>query len=137
MMRKRLVRPSNVTATAIAGLAFAATGALADEMPQVVISASAPPVHVEQTGALPGGTPVDLLSVSYHVHLAGLDLTKRADIEKMQQEIKVAAKKACDTIKQQYPQVMTDERTCIRDAESRGMAQGDKLVAAAEKNAKK
>jgi len=84
-----------------------------------------------------GGAQVDLLSVRYHVHLAGLDLTKTADVVKLQDQIKVAAQKACKAIQDQYPtRSMSDEQTCVTEATGRGMAQAKDAVAAAEKGSK-
>jgi UrcA family protein len=120
----------------VAGAAFSVTVA-AGEMSQIVVEASAP-VHAERTtqGA-PGGAQVDLLSVKYHVHLAGLDLTKHADVMMMEEQIKVAASKACAAIKDQYPtRSMSDEQSCITDATNKALAQAKLLVADAERKAR-
>jgi UrcA family protein len=127
----------NRASLVFAGVAFGVTAALAGEMPQIVVEASAP-VHTERTKeGMPGGAQVDLLSVKYHVHIAGLDLTKHADVMTLEQQIKVAAQKACAAIKDQYPlRSMTDDKTCIDDATNRAMVQEKLLVADAEKRAR-
>lgn len=111
--------------------------AVAAEMPQIVVEATAP-VHAERTNqGAPGGAQVDLLSVKYHVHLAGLDLTKHADVMQMEEQIKVAARKACAAIKDQYPtRSMSDEQSCVTDATNKALAQAKLLVADAERKAR-
>ena len=139
MVRARFVRTANLgVATALAGLAFAVTTTYADELPQVVVTADAPAHAEHTTGGAPGGARVDLLSVQYHVHLAGLDLTKHADVMAMQDQIKVAAQKACKAIQDQYPtRPMSDQQSCVTGATNKAMAQANSLIAAAEKGAKK
>jgi len=87
----------------------------------------------------PGGVaPVDLLSVKYQVHVEGLDLTKHADVMKLEDQIKVAAKKGCAAIQTQYPlHSMSDEQACVTNATKKAMVQASDLISAAEKNAKK
>ena len=137
MIKATLVRSACLRA-AIAVFAFGGAYAYAAEVPQVIVEATAP-VHVEKaTAGAPSAARVDLLSVKYHVHVEGLDLTKHADVVQLQNEIQVAAKKACASIKEQYPMnSLTDEQSCVTDATKKGMAQAQTLIAAAEKNAKK
>jgi UrcA family protein len=79
-----------------------------------------------------------LLSVKYQVHVEGLDLTKHADVLKLEDQIKVAAKKGCAEIKSQYPLHSTSgEQECEATATKKAMVQAKDLIAAAEKNAKK
>lgn len=121
---------------AIAGFALMATTARAD-MPQIVVEAKAP-VHAEKAAnTSPGGAQVDMLSVQYHVHMDGLDLSKTADVARLQDQIKVAAQKACKTIQDQYPdRSLSDEQSCVKEATGRGMAQAKNAIAAAAKTGK-
>jgi len=138
-MNKKSLRPSWILLSGTtAGLLLAAVAATAADMPAIVVEAGAP-VHSESTGTgAPGGAAVDVLSVKYHVHLAGVDLTKHADVMKLDEQIKAAAKKGCEWIKTQYPtRSMSDEQTCLNDALKGAMAQEKELVAAAEKKAAK
>jgi UrcA family protein len=121
-----------------AGVLVAGTSLFADDMQTVVVEASAP-VHSQSTGqGAPGGASVDLLSVKYHVHIAGLDLTKHADVLALDEQIKSAAKKGCDSIKAQYPtRSMSDDQSCFNDAVKSASAQEKALIAVAEKKATK
>ena len=135
MIRASVVR----VATALTGLGIVVTAAYADETPQIVVEATAP-VHTQTTNEHPPGgvAPVGLLSVKYQVHVEGLDLTKHADVMKLEDQIKVAAKKGCAEIQRQYPlHSMSDEQACVTNATQRAMVQAKGLIAAAEKNTKK
>jgi UrcA family protein len=126
-------------ATALMGVGIVAATAYADDMPQIIVEATAP-VHSQATNEHPPGgvAPVGLLSVKYQVHVEGLDLTKHADVTKLEDQIKLAAKKGCAEIQSQYPlHPMSDEQTCEATATKKAMAQAKDLIAAAEKNAKK
>jgi len=133
MIRTSPVRPYGMM-IAIAVCALGAGSALADDTSQIVVEAKAP-VHKMQTSTgQPGGDRVDLLSVSYHVHMTGLDLSKHGDVLQAQEQVKAAAKKGCAAIQKDYPvDAMSDVRQCESEATARGMAQLDKLVAAAGK----
>ena len=129
------VRPSRVLiATAITGLALGSALAIADESNDVIIEAKAP-LHIQHTNeGSPGGARVDLMSIAYHVNMQGLNLSKHADVLVAQEQVKVAAKKACAAIQAAYPvQQMSDARTCEQEATARGMDQLNKLVAGAGK----
>jgi len=132
MIGTTLLRPSNIlAATAIAGCVLGMTPAFAD-VPQVVVEATAP---VQHTSANAGADRVDMLSVKYHVHMQGLDLTKHADVLQAEEQVKVAATKACEAIQVQYPtRPLSDQKSCISDATSRGMGELKLLIATAEKN---
>ena len=135
MIRTRSVRPRRIlVATAVAGLTLGTGLALADDINQVVVEAKAP-VHSQKTReGEPGGARVDLLSITYHVHLAGLDLTKSADVATAQDQVKVAAKKACAAIQSAYAvEHLSDAQACEREATARGMDQLNKMVTAAAK----
>lgn len=137
MIRASLVRSAKLLIpSALAGLAFAIATAYASE--EVIVTAAAPPHTQRTTEGAPGGARVDLLSVQYHVHLAGLDLTKHADVVQLEDQVKVAAQKACKSIQDQYPtRSMSDQQSCVSDATNKSMAQVKDLVAAADKGAKK
>ena len=135
MMRTSVVRVT----TALLGLGISAATAYAEDMPQIVVEATAP-VHTQTTNEHPPGgiAPVGLLSVKYNVHVEGLDLTKHADVMKLEDQIQVAAKKGCADIQKQYPlHSMSDEQACVTNATKKAMVQAKDLIAAAEKNGKK
>lgn len=119
-------RPGNVVLAAVlaAGSLIGSAPVFADDTAQIVVEAKAP-VHKQTTNeGAPGGARVDLLSVSYHVHLAGLDLTRHADVLEAQDQIRIAAKRACAAIQAEYPvRQMSDEQSCVNDTVSRGLAQ--------------
>jgi len=135
IIRARVVR----FATALMSLGIVAATTYADDMPQIVVEATAP-VQTQTTNEHPTGSvaPVGLLSVKYQVHVEGLDLTKHADVMKLEDQIKVAAQKGCADIQKQYPlHSMSDEQACVANATKKAMAQANTLITAAEKNAKK
>ena len=114
----------------VAGVVLGAGSVLADETAQVVVEAKAP-VHSQRApdDTTSGGARVDVLSVTYHVHLAGLDLSKHNDFVQAQEQVKVAAKKACATIQSDYPtRPMSDEQACEADAAARGLEQLNKMA---------
>ncbi len=133
MIGKRSMRPSNILlGAALAGCLFGTAPVFADETAQIVVEAKAP-VHREAVNeGAPGGARVDLLSVSYHVHLAGLNLARHADVLEAQDQIRVAARRACAAIQAEYPvRQMSDEQSCVNDTVSHGMEQLKGLIAAA------
>lgn len=121
------------TVAIVLGLSVA-FAAVAADVPEVVVEAGAP-VHVAKAGqSTTGGAQVDMLSVKYHVHASGLDLTKTADVAKLDEQIKMAAQKGCDTIKAQYPaRSMTDDQSCVAAAIKSADVQRKALIAAAGK----
>jgi UrcA family protein len=123
-------------AGATVGLALAAGSAFAD-IPEIVVEAAAPK-HDKVPGQPPGGAQVDLLSVRYHVHTAGLDLSRHADVEKLQQQIKEAATRGCKDIRAGHPTAsLSDESECVKMAIDGAMAQAKPMIdAAAKKPAK-
>jgi UrcA family protein len=126
-------------ATALMGLGIVAATAYADDTPQIVVEATAP-VQTQTTNEHPTGSvaSVGLLSVKYQVNVEGLDLTKHADVMKLEDQIKIAAQKGCAEVQKQYPlHPMSDEQACVANATKKAMAQANALITAAEKNAKK
>ncbi len=118
---------------AILGAVGLAAPALAAEMPEIIVEAAAPVQHVT-AGRSASGYETDLLSVRYRVHLAGLDLTRHADVEKLEQQIRDAAAKGCKQIRDQYPlRPMTDDKTCISSATDSAMQSARVAIAEAEK----
>jgi UrcA family protein len=135
MIRVTVVR----VVTTLMGLGIVAATGYADDVPQLVVEATAP-VHTQATNEHPPGgvAQVNLLSVKYQVHVEGLDLTKHADVMKLEDQIKVAAKKGCAAIQTQSPlHSMSDEQACVANATKKAMVQANDLISAAEKNAKK
>lgn len=123
------LRPGILIASIVAGVLLTAGSALADETAQVVVEAKAPVHSQHAPDTSSGGARVDVLSVAYHVHLSGLDLSKRNDFAQAQEQVKVAAKKACTSIQAEYPtRPMSDEQACEADATARGMDQLNKIA---------
>ena len=122
-----------------AGTVLAGAGALAADMPEVVVEATAGPTHqTPREHVAPGGATVELLSIKYHVHVGALDVAKSADLAKLDEEISAAAKKGCDAIQNAYPlRTMSDAKSCVADAVKGAAGQRQALIAAAEAKAKK
>jgi UrcA family protein len=101
----------------VAGMAVA-IGSRAADLPEIVVEANAPVVHVTKSEeSKPGGARVDLYQVRYHVHLDGLDLSRQADVARLDELIHNAAVKGCNEIKDQYPLVMTSgTKECVAEA---------------------
>jgi UrcA family protein len=119
---------------AAASFTVVAPRAAAADTPEIIVEAAAP---VKQTtiGHSATGTATELLSVRYRVQLAGLDLTRHADVEKLQQQIRDAAAKGCKQIQSEYPlRPMTDEKTCISSATDSAMQSARVAIADAEKH---
>ncbi len=115
--------------TLVAALAFSA------ETPEIIVEAAAPVKHAT-AGHSSSGVATELLSVRYRVQLAGLDLTRHADVEKLTQQIHDAAAKGCKQIRDEYPlRPMTDQATCVSTATDSAMQTARAAIAEAEKRA--
>jgi UrcA family protein len=131
-------RPTAAWFAAVASAVLLAGTSFAEEIAEIVVEAKAPVGVKHLPQKPPGGMSVDLLSVKYRVLTGNLDLTKHSDVLKLEDQIKVAAQKACDSIAAQYPtRSMSDAQTCVKDAVEGTAAQEKDLIAAAEKAAKK
>ncbi|HMK86223.1 MAG TPA: UrcA family protein [Steroidobacteraceae bacterium] len=115
-----------------AGLAMAA---FASELTEIIVETT--PVQAKNLGQQSGGSAIVLYSINYRVSLAGLDLTKQADVARLQDQIKTAATKGCKAIKDQYPlDSMSDEQSCITAAIDGAKPKVQQAINAAEKKAK-
>jgi len=133
-IRGRLIQCSQLFAAG--ALVSVATVAFSGDLKEIVVEAT-PVQKTEIPQNTSGGAEVDLLSVRYRVSLAGLDLTKQADVAKLQDEVKAAAKKGCETIRKQYPvRSLSDEQSCEKAAAADAMPKVQEAIAAAQRNAK-
>jgi len=131
----KLARAASVTLFVAAALAVVAPAAFAAETPEIIVEAAAP-VKATAVARSSSGVSTEILSVRYRVRLAGLDLTRHADVEKLTQMIHDAAAQGCKHIKEQYPlRPMTDDATCISNASESAMATARVAIADAEKRA--
>jgi UrcA family protein len=72
------------------------------------------------------------LSVSQNVGYSDLDLTKHADVEKLRDRVKTAAKDTCRELDRRFPvstYIPVTSRSCARDAARDGLAKVDAVAA--------
>jgi len=135
---RTMARSTRAWSTGAASVVLVAATSVAEDIAEVVVEAKAPVEVKHLPQKPPGGMSVDILSVKYRVRTGSLDLTKHSDVLKLEDQIKVAAQKACDSIAAQYPtRSMSDAQACVKDAVEGTAAQKQALIAAAEKAAKK
>ncbi len=85
----------------------------------------------------PIGFPMQDLSLTYGVSLAGLNLATNSGATEAEKRVNAAALAACKEIGRQYPDATPSEDECARDAAKKAMVKVHNLVAAAEKTANK
>ena len=71
-------------------------------------------------------------SVSQNVGYSDLDLTKQADVEKLRQRVRAAAKDTCKELDRRFPvsiYIPLTSRSCARDAARDGLARVDAITA--------
>lgn len=72
------------------------------------------------------------LSVSQNVGYSDLDLTKQADVERLRERVKTAAKDTCKELDRRFPvstYIPVTTRSCARDAARDGLARVDAITA--------
>ena len=71
------------------------------------------------------------LSVSQNVGYSDLDLTKHADVEKLRDRVRTAAKDSCRELDRRFPvstYIPVTSRSCARDAARDGLAKVDAIT---------
>jgi len=94
----------------------------------------APHVHHQTIGRSSTGIPVEELSLSRAVDYSDLDLSRWADVQRLDYRIRQAAYAACNELDRQYPETLypsyqSSDRNCVARATDEGMAQARWAVA--------
>jgi UrcA family protein len=125
MRNQMLTVASAVIFSAVIGTVTAQT------TPEVVVTSSR--VVATQTGQMPGGTPIEKVSLSYTVSAKDLDLTSKNGKAELEKRVSDAASKACNQIQQQFPETTPSVAECTRQAKAAAMAKVQQIEAAAGK----
>ena len=83
----------------------------------------------------PTNFPMTDLSLAYGVSLAGLNLATKSGATEAENRVNAAALAACKEIERQYPEAVSGENACVREAAKKAMVKVNELVLAAEKTA--
>ncbi|MDE2305142.1 MAG: UrcA family protein [Gammaproteobacteria bacterium] len=106
-----------------AGLLLGGIAAVqSQELEEVVVEAHHM-VTSKQVGRTSSGIPIVEMSVSYRVSTEGLDLSKHADMQRMEKRIKDAARSACKDIAREWPFESHDEAQCAGEAAHKPLEQ--------------
>ncbi len=120
--------------SSLLGATFALTGSGAGAQPLETIVVTAPRI-VQQTivtDRTPTGTPVETTTISRNVAFSDLDLTKHTDVEELKMRVKTTATDLCSELDKLFPLQPKDE-TCAQKSEDRAMVQVDSLISDAQK----
>ncbi len=109
---------------------------LAQESSEVRVEATRI-VSKESAARSPIGFPMQDLSLTYEVSLAGLNLATKFGADEAERRVNAAALAACEEIGKQYPDAKPSEDECAKDAAKKAMVKIQQFVTTAETAAKK
>jgi UrcA family protein len=117
-------RHFNVSALAIVGAMLAGTAAFAQPMEEITVIAPHQ-VHRKVIGRSTIGAPIEEISLSHHVQINDLDLSKPEDQAALKARIAEVAKQGCDELDGLFPfdKDQGKNRECVRDAVNQAQAQ--------------
>ena len=99
---------------------------------EVVVTA---PHVVKTTQPGPMGVKMPAMSIAYRVGYADLNLATHSGAVELEKRIKESAAQACEQLKKLYPETTEGNPPCVEGADKHAMAQANKAIAAAEKDA--
>ncbi len=113
-------------------------GAMADEdVPTITITASRmgrAAVTTETVGRSPTtGAPIDRLTLTWSVPFTDLDLSTHSGATELQKRVNARAQAVCHELDRLFPFNEHGGAACVKQAAAGGLAQADKLIAAAER----
>ncbi len=94
-------------------------------------------VTTKAAGRSPSGVPIDNVSLSYGVIIAGLDLASHAGYTEAERRVKDVAATACRELAKRYPDGTPSEAECARAAAAKAMVVIDGWAARASKASSK
>jgi UrcA family protein len=117
--------------------AIVAGSAIADEdLPTITITASRmgrSAVTTEVVGrAAATGAPVERLTLTWSVPFTDLDLSTHSGATELQKRVNARAQAVCQELDRLFPFTDRGGAPCVKEAAAGGLAQADKLIAAAE-----
>ena len=119
-------------AVVTAALGLVASSAVAQGAPEVKVQATRD-VSTKTVGHTYSGVPINNLSLSYGVSLAGLDLSTSSGANEAAKRVSDAAMAACKEIGRQYRDATPSDTECAKAASDKAMIQVHEMVASAEK----
>ena len=129
--RLRWLNTRRAAASALFAVGIAACGAAiaADEMHELTVNAAE--VSRQKVGRnTSNGAPIDLITVTHRINYDDLDLSKTADVAKLEARIKASATNACAELKKIVPFEDMDPK-CVQKATEQAMARERAAVAGA------
>ena len=109
--------------------------AQADQLAEVTVSAQRM-VNTTVVSHSATGIPTELISISFRVNYADLDLTKGDGVQTLKSRIEVAAREGCEQLDRLYPLTPREAPKCIKKALDDSSAQLRNAIAAADEKAK-
>lgn len=101
-------------------------------LPEINVQASRVTTStVGQTTTGTPGVPIQHVSLSYGVSVAGLDLSSPSGQRELKERVSRAAMAACAELGRQFPGSTTSDSDCIKAATSKAMTQVRQVEAAA------
>ena len=119
--------------------ALVAGGAIADEdLPTITITASRmgrSAVTTQTVGRSSStGAPIERLTLTWSVPFTDLDLSTHSGATELQKRVNARARAVCQELDRLFPFGDRGGASCIKEAAAGGLAQADKLIAAAEQS---
>ncbi len=118
--------------------AIVAGGAFADEdLQTITITASRmgrSAVTKDVVGrAAATGAPIERLSLTWSVPFTDLDLSTHSGATELQERVNARAQAVCQELDRLFPFTDRGGASCVKEAAAGGLAQANKLIAAAER----
>ena len=119
------------------GAILAGSAIADDDLPTITITASRmgrSAVTTEIVGrAAATGAPMERLTLTWSVPFTDLDLSTHSGATELQKRVNARAQAVCQELDRLFPFTDRGGASCVKEAATGGMAQADKLVAAAER----
>jgi UrcA family protein len=117
-------RHFHVPALAFVGTMLAGTAAFAQPIEEITVIAPHQ-VHRKVVGKTTIGAPIEEISLTHHVQVNDLDLSKPEDQAALKARIVEVAKEGCDELDQLFPfdKEQGQNRQCVKQAVSQAEAQ--------------
>ena len=122
----------SITAISACALALFCGNLMAQDTQEVKVEATRV-VSKEAVDRSDSAFPINDLSITYGVSLAGLDLATHSGATEAEKRVNAAALAACKEIGRQHPSATPSDDECARKAANKAMAKVHDMVAAAEK----
>ena len=107
----------------------------AETMEEIIVQA---PLEIERQPVPRASSPtldVEIVELKRRIDVTDLDLTKYADVQKLEQRISAVSRESCEKLYEMFPEAGTGEaevRECTRRAVASALEQKEQVLAAAQ-----